>query len=155
MTLPNLIHPVPIRLRRQVPASTVFDPLSREPVRQVWREGDGPGMGSEIALVGQVSYVIPGEIRRPRRDPGGTVEESSGYVLVRVFDLIAAAHAVEVAGVLTIYLSRGDRFTRIGRRAVNYFLLFFRDLGHYTANGGSTLLQVHFGDRDPESPGVR
>ena len=65
MPIPNLIHPVPVTIQRQRASLTVFDKRDRQPVRQVWKRGQGPGTGDEEILAAQVSFNS-GAIGKPR-----------------------------------------------------------------------------------------
>lgn len=145
--LPNLIHPVPITLQRKVPSATLLDPVAREPVRQVWRLGGGPGLDAEVVAEAQVNFN-EGAVAKPRVHPGGIEEKWTGYLLFRVVDLVALGLALENPdGTLTLYLSRGDRISRIGRRAVSLYVAWFRDVAGYPDQGGASLLEVDFTDR--------
>lgn len=144
---PNLIHPIPVEIRRMQPEVTVLDPVAREPVRQMWRAGDGPGCGAVLSLEAQVNWN-DGEVARPSFPPGGVEEEWKGYLLFSVADLVSLGVATENPdGTVTVAIARGDRISRIGRRAVDLYVLFFRDVAGYTDQGGSTLLEVRFNDR--------
>jgi len=144
---PNLIHPIPVIIQRMERAITVLDPVAREPVRQIWRNDSGPGTGASIQLVAQVNWN-EGTIARPTFRAGGVEEAWRGYLLFRIFDLVLAGVATEVAdGTVEVALARGDRVVRIGRREVNLYLLYFRDVASYTDQGGCTLLEIRFDDR--------
>lgn len=147
--IPNLIHPVPVTLRRKNVAASTLDARAREPVRQLWRRGDGPGAGTEETVEGQMNWN-DGNFAKPRLPPGGAEEKSEGYVLFRIVDLLAAGIVTEnVDGTLDFGISRGDKIVRVGRRAVNLFVTFVRDVGGYTDRGGGTMLEVNFEDRAP------
>ena len=151
MTVPNLIHPVPVEIQRVVAGVTVMDPVSREPVRQLWKSGQGPGTGTVFSGEAQVNWM-DGQIGKPQLRRGGEEEKSTGYLLFRVFDLLFAGVATENAdGTYTLGFARGDRIVRIGRRRCNLYVLFFRDVGNYPDELGSTLLEVDFTDRAPSS----
>ncbi len=154
MTVPNLIHPVPVEIQRAVAGVTVMDSISREPVRQLWKSGQGPGTGTVLSTEAQVSW-LDGRIASPKLTRGGVEERSEGYLLLRVFDLLALGMVTEnVDGTYSLGIARGDRIVRIGRRRVNLYVLHFRDVGNYPDELGSTLLEVHFADRSPSSTGV-
>ena len=149
MPLPNLIHPIPITIQRQLPAATVFDDKDRQPVRQLWKKGQGPGTGSEETFEAQVNWN-DGAIGKPILNPGGVEEKSKGYLLARVVDLITAGIAVENGdGTVDFGIKRGDRITRIGIRRVELYVGWFRDAAHYPDQGGSTLLEINILDRNP------
>ncbi len=147
--IPRLIHPVPIEIQRIDHSVTILDPYAREPVRQLWKEGQGPGLGSNTLLSGQMNFN-KGNIDKPVLSPGGVEEHSKGYILLRMIDLIISGIATEAAdGTIEIAISRGDLIVRIGRRVTKYYVLFFRDVGGYTDQIGGTLLEVNFADRKP------
>jgi len=147
--IPNLIHPIPVQIQRVKPSLTVFDPVAREPVRQLWKEGQGPGLGSVTELEAQVNWN-DGKIGKPDNRPGGPELKSDGYLLFRVFDLVNAGVATEEAdGTLPLAISRGDRLVRIGRRVTELYVVFFRDVAGYTDQAGCTMLEVDFADREP------
>jgi len=151
---PNLIHPVPVEIQRVVAGVTVIDPVSREPVRTLWKSGQGPGLGSSYVGEAQVNW-IDGQIAKPVLRRGGPEEKSTGYLLFRVFDLLTDGVASENAdGTYSLGLARGDRIVRVGRRSTNLYVLFFRDVGNYPDDLGSTLLEVDFSDRAPSSTGA-
>lgn len=145
--IPNLIHPVPVTIQRMERAVTIVDPVAREPVRQVWRNDSGPGTGASLSLEAQVNWN-DGHIAKPTFPPGGAEEEWKGYLLFRVVDLVAAGVATEESdGTLTVSIARGDRIVRIGRRVVDLYVLYFRDVAAYPDQGGATLLEIRFNDR--------
>lgn len=152
--IPSLIHPVPVHLRRKNVAASTFDARGREPVRQLWRAGDGPGTGVEAALEGQLNWN-DGKIKRPKLPAGsGAREESDGYVLFRVVDLVSAGVATENAdGTVDFGIVRGDKIVRVGRRVVSLYVTFLRDVAGYDDQGGGTLLEVNFKDRAPATAG--
>lgn len=145
--IPRLIHPVPAIIQRMNRAVTVLDPVAREPVRQVWRAGEGPGTGSESTLQAQVTFT-EGAIGRPTYLPGGVEERWLGYLTVRVIDLIRAGIAtVNSDGAIELGIARGDRIRRIGWRTTDVYVAWFVDEGHYPDQGGATLIRIHFKDR--------
>lgn len=153
MTVPNLIHPIPVEIQRVVTGITLMDPISREPVRQLWKSGQGPGTGTVLSMDAQVNW-LDGKVASPKLTRGGVEEKSEGYLLLRVFDLLAEGVVTEnVDGTYYLGIVRGDRIVRIGRRRTNLYVLFFRDVGNYPDELGSTLLEVHFADRTPSSVG--
>jgi hypothetical protein len=150
--LPNLIHPVPVTVQRQSDSITKYDHRAREPVRQLWKAGQGPGTGSALELEAQVNWNS-GNVAKPVSQPGGVEEESEGYLLFRVVDLIYRGVATENAdGTVEFGLARGDKIVRIGRRRVNLWVVFFRDVAGYPDQLGCTLLEVNFASRAPSAP---
>jgi len=149
--LPNLIHPLPVTVRRRSNSSTLFDPVAREPVRQLWKAGQGPGLGTELELEAQVHFG-DGFIKKPTLDPGAPREASKGYLLFRLVDLVAAGVATDNGdGTVEFGLARGDLIVRVGRRRTKLYILYFKDAAGYPDQDGCTLLEVDFGDRQPSS----
>lgn len=148
MPVPLLIHPVPVTIRRVNRAVTTEDANAREPVRQLWRTGDGPGTGDAVELRAQVNWEREGRIAEPKSHGGGVEENTSGYLLFSIQELLAAGVATQaVDGTVDVGIRRGDRITRIGRRSLEVFVVFFRDAGHYEDLGGAGLLEVRFASR--------
>jgi hypothetical protein len=115
----------------------------------MWKEGQGPGLGSTTELEGQMNWNI-GYIADPKLHAGGVEEKYKGYILFRLIDLITAGVATEQAdGTIIISISRGDLIVRIGRRTTVLYVLSFKDVAGYTDQDGGTLLEVRFGDREP------
>lgn len=151
MPIPRLIHPTPVTIQRQVANETIFDPVSREPVRQIWKEGQGPGLGTATTLKAQVNWNL-GEMERPELHPGGPDIKSYGYLLFRIKDLKKAGLMTDNGdGTFERQIKRGDLITRIGITRVKLYVVFFRDTGHYPDQGGATLLEVDFQDRQPDA----
>lgn len=149
--IPNLIHPVPVKIQRINRAVTIMDPVAREPVRQLWKDGEGPGTGTTTELVAQVSF-LDGKIGKPDLEPGGPAEHTTGYLLFRYVDLIAAGVATDNGdGTITVGIVRGDRIVQIGTRVVNLYVHHFKDVGHYPDQSGASLLEVDFTDRQPST----
>lgn len=150
--IPMLIHEVPVVVRRAAAGVTTEDAVAREPVRQLWRRGEGPGTGEEETLSAQVNWNA-GKRGKPEPGSAGTREESDGYLVFRVIDLLDRGVATEAAdGSIDFGFARGDRIVRIGRRKVNLYVTFFRDVAGYEDQSGCTLLKVNFVDRAPSSP---
>lgn len=151
--IPRLIHPVDCVLHLSNRAVSKFDPLAREPVRTLWRAGDAPGTGSAVTISAQVNWN-DGSIAKPTfKSPEGVDLHYSGYLLARVVDLVVQGLAVENSdGSVTFGIVRGDRIVRIGRRRVNLFVLWFRDVAFYPDQGGGTLFEILFEDRTPSDP---
>ena len=135
-------------LRRVNRAVTTTDAAAREPVRQLWRKGDGPGTGDEVALRAQVNWEREGRIAEAKSEPSGVEESTRGYLLFSIQELIAAGvTTVNADGTYNFGIARGDLITRIGRRALTVYVVFFRDVASYPDQGGGTLLEVQFADR--------
>ncbi len=150
--IPNLIHPIPVRVQRQLAAATTFDDRGREPVRQLWKRGQGPGTGTAEDLVAQVHWNQDMKIGEPENRASGTERRTEGYLLFRLIDLLAAGIATDHGdGTVDFGFKRGDRIVRIGRRRLNVYVTFFRDVASYPDQEGATLLEVNFSDRAPSS----
>jgi hypothetical protein len=151
MTIPNLIHPIPVRVQRQLAAATTFDSRARQPVRQLWKKGQGPGTGDAEDLEAQVNWN-DGRVGEPELQPEGAEERSEGYLLFRLVDLLDAGVATDHGdGTVDFGFKRGDRIVRIGRRRTNLYVTYFRDVAGYPDQDGCTLLEVNFSDRAPSS----
>ena len=133
MTLPNLLHPVPITIQQRDIAVTKYDDDFREPIQKVSRT---------------ISKIIPGQVKWGIEDSlnltkGGIQEKSNGYILFRYVDLAASK----------VVLQLGDRFANIGGLIVDLYITGFQPIGHYPSAGGPTLLKVFFADRQPSKQG--
>lgn len=127
--IPRLLHPVPVTIEQIDRGETLYDEDAREPIQQAARK---------------VSKTIPGQVKwfsqfddKPTR--AGTIENASGYVLFRQVDL--TAYAVELA--------TEDRFSRIGTRDTDVYVVSLRPVGHYPDQGGHTMIKAFFKDRQP------
>lgn len=129
MPIPNLLHPVPIKIRQLSRATTVYDDDAREPIQVV-------GRTAELTVSGQVRWY---EQYRQEHTRVGTVEGASGYVLFRLADLAAQS----------ITLQRQDQFIEIGGRATDVYVVSLEWVGHYDDQGGPTMVKAHFADRQP------
>ena len=135
MPVPNLLHPIPIKLRKADRTFTAaYDEGFKEPVGQVRRKQ------KPIKLVAQINE---NESDAARATEGGVQKEGDGYALFRTRDLTAAR----------VTLEDGDRIVEIGegdkRREVDFYIFRFRHMGHYQGPGGSTLLRAYYHDRSP------
>jgi len=137
MPIPNLIHPVPIKIQKINRAGTLMDEDAREPIQFAKRE-------ATLIVPGQVKWVGQFKLEETR---GGVVEGSSGYVLFRQVDLDAAN------GGVGIELEQNDRFTRIGTRDTDVYVIELTPTGHYPDQGGHTMLKAWFGDRGAQKKG--
>lgn len=142
MVMPNLIHPVPIvieqidqeRQEDNAGDGTWFDDDFREPVQQAAR-------AASIQCPGQPKW---GSSSRLGASLAGAESEATGYVLFRYVDLEAKS----------ITLRKNDRFTLIGKQATDVYIVSLRPEGHYTDQGGATLLKAFFKDRQPSKQGA-
>lgn len=130
MVLPNLIHPVPIILQQLEKTNTFYDDDYREPIQQ-------PTYSDNIELVGQISMFSKDEYILT---PGGSQEQSSGYVLFRYHDLSSKS----------IIIKQHDRFMNIGVFETDVYVIRAKPMASYTDRGGATLVKVYFTDRQPK-----
>ncbi len=129
MPVPNLLHPVPIIVEQIDHASTLWDEDARESVQQASRS-------TPVTLQGQVKWGAVEEVEMERQ---GVAEGADGYVLFRKIDLDA----------LGITLAPNDRFTAIAHVETDVYILKLQPMGHYTDQGGHTLVRAWFEDRTP------
>jgi hypothetical protein len=129
MPIPNLLHPVPVKIRQLSRSTTVYDDDAREPIQIV-------GRTSELTVQGQVRWY-----EQYRQEPTlvGVVEGASGYVLFRLADLEAQS----------VVLQRQDQFVQIGSRETDVYVVALEWVGHYADQGGPTMVKAHFADRQP------
>lgn len=127
--LPNLVHPVPIRVQRENKASTFVDEDFREPVQQAARQ-------TEFTVGGQVLWGRASNVAAGR---GGPQEEYDGYILFRYVDLERLGQEIK----------RGDRFARIGKINTDVYVIYLLPCGHYGDQSGATMVKAYFRDRTP------
>jgi len=127
--IPNLIHPVPIRVQRENKSSTFVDDDFREPVQQAARLTEFT-VGGQV-LWGRASSVKPGR--------GGPQEEYDGYVLFRYVDLETLGQEIK----------RGDRFALIGKIQTDVYVIYLQPCAHYGDQLGATMVKAYFKDRTP------
>lgn len=129
MVQPNLIHPIPIVIQQLSKGSTMYDPDFREPIQQSSR-------AATVTIKGQVKWV---DAQMLVVSEGGPREEASGYVTFRYRDLAAKS----------VVLQLNDKFLKIGNIEGEFFIVRIHPQGHYTENGGATMLRAYFLDRQP------
>jgi len=129
MAIPNLLHPVPVQISQTDESETIYDDDMREPVQQCVR-------GSTVTVYGQVKWGMDQKYNSRRQ---GVEEDSDGYVLFRYVDLNAAG----------ITIKREDRFLKLGNIDVDVYVTGLRPEGHYSDQGGPTLVKAYFSDRQP------
>ena len=108
-----------------------MDDDMREPVQQSAR-------GGSVVVPGQIKWGLDRAFNSQRSGPA---EDSDGYVLFRLVDLAAATPPITIA--------RDDRFLRLGTIDVDVYVTSLRYEGHYTDQGGPTLVKAFFRDRQP------
>jgi hypothetical protein len=129
MPIPNLIHPIDVKLEQIDKASTFYDEDAREEIQIVNR-------ASTVTLKGQVKWDFEMSLSAHK---GGAGEDASGYVLFRFVDLDA----------LSIEIKRGDRFVEFGGREANVYVIRTQPTATYDDVNGATLLKAFFSDRQP------
>lgn len=129
MPIPNLIHPIDVKIEQIDKASTFYDDDAREEIQIV-------GRNPTITLKGQVKWDFEVSLK-----PGkaGASEDASGYVLFRFLDLDDAG----------IEIKRGDRFVEFGGRPANVYVVRTQPTATYDDVNGATLLKAFFSDREP------
>lgn len=133
MTVPNLIHPVPVKIQQIRKDTTVQDNDFREPVQRSKKDATET-LQAQIAWKGEKILVM---------SEGGAQEQADGYVLFRSIDLQAKS----------ITLQQNDRIIEIGtganKKEVDLYIIKLQPIGHYPDRGGSTLVKAFFEDRQP------
>ncbi len=129
MPIPRLIHPISVTIQRRDLASTVVDNDFREPIQQAARFSD-------VVVKGQIKFFTQEELNVER---GGSVIDSTGFVLFRYHDL----------GKAGIEININDRFIKLGKIEVDYYVVRIESKGHWPDRGGATLVRCYFQDRTP------
>ena len=129
MPLPRLIHPIDVVVQRRDLGKTFVDDDFREPIQQAARK-------TNVIIKGQIKFFTQEELNLER---GGTQIDSTGFVLFRYFDLNALGVTVGI----------GDRFIKLGKIDVDYYVDRVESKGHWPDQGGATLVRCYFQDRTP------
>jgi len=129
MVLPRLIHPIKVTIQRRNLGATHMDDDFREPIQHAARLTD-------VVAKGQIKFFTQEELNVER---GGAQIDSTGFVLFRYFDLKKLGIEVKI----------GDRFTKLGKIEVDYYVVRIESKGHYQDRGGATLVRCYFQDRTP------
>lgn len=137
--LPNLIHPIPVFLRKAAPSLTLQDDNLHEPIGQVLRDQ------APTRLLAQISW---GFDRKQEQEDAGATSSSDGYVLFRTRDLRAANWTLEL----------GDQICQIGEGAaaqkdLGLYVVGLKWMGHYPDQHGASLVRAYFEDRRPSRKG--
>lgn len=128
---PDLVHPIPIEIEQIDKDSTFYDDDAREAIRDAARP--------EVKkLSAQVSWSVKDD---PAPEKMGISEETRGYLLFKKKDLSGES----------VTINRGDKISKIGHDTVELYVLGLTPAGHYPDQGGATLLQAYFGDRNPRT----
>jgi hypothetical protein len=134
MTIPNLIHPVPIKIEQLDTGATYYDEDAREPIQFAARK-------TLKTVEGQVKW---GAQKDDSDSKMGSILGARGYVLFRRIDL--AAQSIELAD--------GDRFTEIGGISTDVYISRLEWTGHYPDEAGPTMVKAYFEDRAPAKQGA-
>lgn len=129
MVVPNLIHPISVKIQQLDLSNTFQDDDYREPVQQAIYE-------DTKTVQGQLNWNMEKELKV---DIGGVSTNASGYVLFRYFDL----------SLQSITLKMNDRFIQFGFVETDSYIIKLTPQGHYTDSSGPTLLKAFFVDRKP------
>jgi hypothetical protein len=129
VTLPRLIHPIPIELETLSKSTTIYDEDAREPVQAAART-------ATKTVVGQVKWAQEYALDMAK---GGPQEGSLGYILFRYVDLQAQG----------IELKQNDRITKIGHLETDVYVKSLEPVGHYPDQVGASMVKAHFMDRQP------
>ena len=129
MPLPNLLHPVKIKVSPWEVSETVFDEDFKEPISQAAR-------ADSVTILGQIKWT---EKNAVTYNSGGVDLKSSGYILFRFIDLNSKSWAPK----------RQDRITKIGHQNVELYVVSSKPNGHYLDQNGASLLKVYFSDMNP------
>lgn len=126
---------MPIIIQQLDLAATIQDEDYREPVAQAARS-------SKKTVNGQVAWGGDADLAYTK---GGVQLKADGYVLFRYVDLAAATPSIT--------LRDNDRFTKLGLLEVDVYIVKLQPVGHYTDQGGATMVKAFFMDRQPARQG--
>ena len=130
MPLPNLLFAILCDIEPIDRASTTYDTELQEPVGSTKR-------ATFVTVSAQVKIETA---EAPAANAAGIEERDSGYLLVRQIDIDRIGYAPK----------RGDRIIRIGTRtALDLYVTRKQYRGHWTDQGGHSLIRLHFADRHP------
>ena len=128
---PDLVHPIPVEIEQIDKSSTDWDDDAREAIRTVART-------AVKKLNAQISWSVKDD---PNPEKMGISEETRGYLLFKKKDLSGES----------VTISRGDKISKIGHDIVELYVTGLIPVGHYPDQGGASLLQAYFGDRNPRT----
>jgi hypothetical protein len=131
--LPNLIHPIDVKIQQINIAATIYDEETREPIQKAARS-------ATTTVKGQILW---GKSENLKASAGGSEEQADGYVLFRYKDLIAKS----------IVLQLNDRFIKMGHVDTDVYITSIQPLGHYPDQNGPALVKAYFQDRQPSKQG--
>jgi hypothetical protein len=144
MVVPNLQNPVKVTISRIDISETEYDPVTRENINIIRRR---PPFNIDAQIVYRKVFT-KGSMDAADHEghmgegAGGVIDDSDGYVLLRVVDL--AAQSLTINDII-----RGDSVTKLGQLDVDYYVMGKRPAAHYTDQGGFTMVAVFFEDRNP------
>lgn len=133
--LPRLIHPIQTTIERLDRSVMLFDADAREPVH------GARDVASDV-------YILPAQIKietfkAPSAQAGGTLLASTGYILVRAFDL-------DIILGVGQRLKLGDHITAMGKiTGLDLYITRCDPAAHYPDQLGASLFKCHFEDRSP------
>ena len=127
MVMPNLLHPIPIKISQIDEDETHYDNDAKEPVKIVQRK-------SEKIVQGQVKWF--GDEKVDKQVDGNIREKADGYVLFRYVDL----------AFFGIDLKRGDKLTLISGINTDVRVVKLQPMGHYPTEN-KTLVRAYFETR--------
>ena len=133
MALPNLIHPIDVKIQQLSTAETIYDEETREPIQKAARK-------ATTTVKGQIQW---GKSEDAQVAAGGVQMEADGYVLFRYADLKAK----------NITLELNDRFIKMGHVDTDVYIVGLQPVGHYPDQNGPSLLKAYFQDRQPSKQG--
>jgi len=144
MVRPNLLNPAITTIDRIDRTETQWDSILRENINIIRRR---PSFDIESQIVYRKVFVkgsldasdLNGSMGEGL---GGSIPNSDGYILLRVYDL-------GLKGLTMNDIERGDRITKLGQLDVDYYVVGKRPAAQYTDQGGFTLIAVFFEDRNP------
>lgn len=131
MVLPRLNHPIPITISVVDETETTFDEDYREPVQQSER--------SEFVVQGQIKNFG----QEMELDVGGRKVMATGYVLFRYIDL----------NTVGIVLKYNALITKLGNLDTHVYVIGLTPIGHYSDQGGPTMVRAYYNDRQPATGG--
>jgi hypothetical protein len=140
--MPNLLNPVSVQIQRLDKGATQTNTRLRENVNIVKKL---PILTINAQIAYRKSTTSGGTKDSPNWEGpmnvglGGVIEQSEGYILVLIADIQS----------LDPQISRGDKIVKLGQFPVEHYILGSRPAAHYSDQGGFTLMQIFFADRNP------
>lgn len=135
MPVPNLIHPIPVKIEQIDRAGSFVDDDAREPIQFAKRN-------PVKTVKAQVKWDFELGLTMTK---GGAQEGASGYALFRYVDLEAQG----------IELQQNDRFIEMGGLKTDVYITRLQPTATYDDIGGPTMVKAFFADRQPSRSGER